>query len=127
MVYGIGIDIVNIRRLEKAFGRWQQRLLFRLFSPKEIEECKGKKRFYQSLAGKLAAKEAVSKALGSGLSNGISWKEIEILKDKAGRPKVAFSPELDQLISQLGIKDCFISISHEADYAIAQAILIKEG
>lgn len=127
MIYGIGTDIVKIRRLEKAIGRWEHKLLDRLFSSKEREECSKKKRLYQSLAGKFAAKEAVLKALGTGLSQGIKWNHIEILENKAGQPEVIFSQKIRSKIDKLGIKRCLISISHEADYAIAQAILLKEG
>jgi len=126
VICGIGTDIVKVERLEKAIGRWGEKLLNRLFSTKEREECSKKKRVYQSLAGKFAAKEAVLKALGTGLSQGVRWNNIEILENRAGQPHTIFSKKLKSKTDKLGIKNCFISISHEADYAIAQAILLKE-
>jgi len=127
VIYGIGIDIINIKRIEKALDRWGQRMLNRIYSDREKEECLSKKNVHQSLAGKFAAKEAFLKALGMGLAQGISWKQIEILDNERGQPQAIIAQDLKHLITTLGIKDCFISISHEKKYAIAQAVLVKAG
>jgi holo-[acyl-carrier protein] synthase len=127
VIYGIGIDIINIDRIQKALDRWGQRMLNRIYSSKEREECLSKKNVLQSLAGKFAAKEAFLKALGTGIAQGMSWKQIEVLDDKSGQPQLIVAQDLKYLMSTLGIKDCFISISHEKKYAVAQAILVKAG
>jgi len=88
LISGIGIDIIEVARIEKQLGRVQERFLRRLFTDREIAFA-GRKRF-QALhfAARFAAKEACLKAMGTGLSAGIGWKDVEILNDEAGKPSV---------------------------------------
>jgi len=118
MINGIGTDILDIRRFERLYLNWGNRLLSRLFNKNEIPSYSSKKKFIQSLAGKFAAKEAISKAFGTGIGSVIGFKDIKILKNKNGAPTASIDNINDKIIH--------ISISHSDYYAIAFAILEKK-
>ncbi|OGC84212.1 MAG: holo-[acyl-carrier-protein] synthase [candidate division Zixibacteria bacterium RBG_16_43_9] len=122
MIEALGIDLIEIKRIKKALERWGRRFLERVYTPKELEYCLKKRYPENSLAGRFAAKEAVMKALGTGLSSGVSWREIEILNDKKGKPEILLYGKTKKL---LGKKKVLISISHTKEDAIAQAVIIK--
>ena len=116
---GIGVDIVDIRRIRKSYERYGERFLHRVLTEREIGYCKQKKDMMPSVAARFAAKEAVSKAIGSGISRGFSWKSVEVVNDEHGRPS------LRVLDKALGISDndLRISLSHSGDYAVAFVLL----
>jgi len=122
MIESLGIDLIEIKRVKKVKERWGKRFLERVYTPKELEYCLKKRYPENSLAGRFAAKEAVMKALGTGLSSGVSWREIEILNDKKGKPEILLYGKTKKL---LGKKKVLISISHTKEDAIAQAVIIK--
>jgi holo-[acyl-carrier protein] synthase len=121
MIEALGIDLIEIKRVKKVKERWGKRFLERVYTPKELEYCLKKRYPENSLAGRFAAKEAVMKALGTGLSSGVSWREIEILNDKKGKPEVALYGKTKKI---LGKRKVLISISHTKEDAIAQAVII---
>ncbi|KAA6231978.1 holo-[acyl-carrier-protein] synthase [Chlorobium phaeovibrioides] len=115
----IGVDIVELERIERAHNRYGRKFLEKFMTQPEIELCLAKPSPVASIAGRFAAKEAVVKALGTGISGGVFWKSFEVLNDSRGRPVVTL---LD--------KACFppgcvvkISISHDRHSAIAAALL----
>jgi len=122
MIESLGIDLIEIKRVKKVKERWGKRFLERVYTPKELEYCLKKRYPENSLAGRFAAKEAVMKALGTGLSSGVSWREIEILNDKKGKPEILLYGKTKKL---LGKKKVLISISHTKEDAIAQAVIIR--
>ena len=122
MIEALGIDLIEIKRVKKVKERWGKRFLERVYTPKELEYCLKKKYPEGSLAGRFAAKEAVMKALGTGLSSGVSWKDIEIINDRKGKPEVFLCGKTKKL---LGKKRVLISISHTKEDAIAQAMIIS--
>jgi len=111
----IGIDIVEIDRVEKAIARWGDGFLHRIYTTPEL-------RLYHnqpsSLAARFAGKEAVIKALGK-QDKGISWKEIEILSDPNGKPLVHLYGKAQNQANNLGLSNFAISLSHSKEYAIA--------
>ncbi|MEW6244636.1 MAG: holo-ACP synthase [Bacillota bacterium] len=112
---GLGIDIVEIERIQAAVDRWGDRFLRRVFTASEIQECAGR---VHRLAGRFAAKEAVAKALGSGFGR-IGPGDIEVLPDATGRPVAQIrSPGL-------GDARIHVSISHSNKYAVAVATYIR--
>jgi holo-[acyl-carrier protein] synthase len=121
MVDSSGIDIVEVRRVKRLVERWGDRFLHRVFTPAEINYCKGKSSPEQSLAARFAAKEAILKAIGTGLSQGMSWTSLEIVNDKNGRPSVNLGKRIKD---KIGDKRILISMSHIKEYAVAQAILV---
>jgi holo-[acyl-carrier protein] synthase len=123
MVYGIGIDVVKIDRFERSLSRWGERFCQRVFTPRELSSCQTKARPGQHLALRFAAKEAFLKALGVGMFQGVGWKEIEISNEPSGQPHLVLSGEAKKSCQRRGIKEIYVSISHEKDYGVAQVLL----
>ena len=117
-----GIDIVDCTRLENAIARHGEHFLHRVFTEAELAYCCGRKREIEHLAGRFAAKEAVFKALGTGWVSGISWQDVEVCNNEAGRPHVNLSGRCKEIAGTLGIAGILISISHAGSCAIASAI-----
>ncbi len=111
----VGVDIIEIERIERAIKRWDARFLHRVYTPGELALCRGR---VPELAVRFAGKEAISKALGTGLS-GVSWREMEILADVRGKPLVYLHGRATQRAALLGLTDFAISLSHSRDYAVA--------
>jgi len=119
MIIGIGTDIIEIDRIKKAIDRTNG-FIEKIFTDKEITLFKSKNMRSEVIAGNFAAKEAISKSLGTGI-RGFSLKEIEVLRDDLGKPIVFFSDNIEKLIGK-GYK-LNLSISHNNTSAIAFAIL----
>jgi len=111
----IGIDIIEIARIEKAIARWGEGFLQRVYTKPELKLYRKKP---SSLAARFAGKEAVIKALGT-QTKGISWKEIEILSDPSGKPLVHLYGKAQNQANGLGLDNLAISLSHSREYAIA--------
>lgn len=113
-----GIDMIEVARIERAIDRHGERFFRRLFTPQEITCCKGRA---NSLAGRLAAKEAVAKALGTGIGD-FEWVDVEIVCDDRGRPELLLHNQARALADKQGLVEWSISISHTDTYAIALAV-----
>ena len=115
----IGVDIVDIRRIRESYEKYGEKFLRRVLTEDEISYCRRKKDMMPSVAARFAAREALSKAMGSGISGGFSWKSVEVANNKHGKP---FIKVLDK---NLGIPDSSIklSLSHDGDYAVAVVLL----
>jgi len=111
----IGIDIIEIARIENAIARWGEGFLHRVYTDLELRLYRKK---LASLAARFAAKEAVLKALGKP-TRGVGWKEIEILSDPSGKPLVHLHGEAQNQADGLGLDKLAISLSHSKEYAIA--------
>ena len=120
-IYGIGTDIIEISRIRDAINRTSS-FKRKVYTEKEIEYIEKKKEPYASYAGRFAAKEAVSKALGTGV-RGFSLSDVEILNDELGKPNVILYNEILKHAKDLKIK---ISISHSREYAVSTVIIYKE-
>lgn len=114
----IGIDIIEIERVEKAIARWGDGFLHRVYTDAELKLCDGK---VQSLAGRFAAKEAAIKAL-AGDGSGIFLKDIEILRETSGRPVARLYGKAKLLADQAGLSGLSVSLSHSRQNAVAIAI-----
>ncbi|MFC1908187.1 holo-ACP synthase [Chloroflexota bacterium] len=111
----IGIDIIEIARIEKAIAHWGENFLHRVYTEPELKLYHKKP---SSLAARFAGKEAVIKALGT-QAKSISWKEIEILSDPSGKPLVYLYGKAQNQANDLGLEELAISLSHSKEYAIA--------
>ncbi|MGM9975048.1 MAG: holo-ACP synthase [Clostridiaceae bacterium] len=120
MIIGIGTDIIEIPRIEKAIKRTSG-LLEKIFTQEEIRTA-GEGRRLESLAGYFAAKEAMGKALGTGI-RGFSLKDIEIYKDSLGKPYIKVTGGAEKICSLKGVNNIHLSISHSKDNAIAFIVL----
>jgi len=113
---GIGIDIVEVGRIEKLTVEWGQKFLDRVFTEKELEYCLSSRRRYEHLAGRFAAKEAVVKAVGKKLP----WRSIEVDSGRNGRPVASVDLPDEGLEFKRGLH---VSITHLRDYALAIAVI----
>lgn len=123
MIYGIGIDIVSIPRIERMLDRWGRIFTQRVFTPAEIAFCEGRSNPGQHFALRWAAKEAMLKALGMGLRGGIKWTDIEVVNDPSGQPSFQLHNRAKGFLIDRNIKAAFVSISHERDYGVAHVVL----
>ncbi len=120
MRFSVGTDIIDIEKLRGSYARWGLKLIRRLLTDKEHEYCRHKANFLQSVAGRVASKEAVYKALYRYGVSGYSWKDIEILDDDTNAPVVHISDRVAKITPDVQIA---ISISHTEEHAIAMALV----
>ncbi|MCU0651727.1 MAG: holo-ACP synthase [Candidatus Omnitrophica bacterium] len=118
MIIGTGVDITEVRRLRQAVEKWGDAFTNRIFTKVELENAKTRGSFYQHLAGRFAAKEAVFKALGN---KNLNWKDMEILNDRDGRPRCTI------VRSKAKNLHVHISISHVKNYAVANAVITEKA
>ncbi|ANT64008.1 MULTISPECIES: holo-ACP synthase [Prosthecochloris] len=118
---GIGVDIVDIERIEKSVEHYGEKFLLRVLTEQELESCRHKADMTASIAARFAAKEALSKALGSGFSSGFGWHSVEVRNNEAGQP---FFCVLD---SSLGLEEVQIKLSISHDGGMAVAFVLVEG
>jgi len=123
MIVGVGVDMVEVSRVKRTLDRWGERFLNRVFTFGERSYCLRKAFPEQSLAARFAGKEAVLKAIGTGLSSGIGWKDVEIVNNKSGKPEVSLGKKITE---RIGHKRILISLSHTKELAIAFAILVED-
>jgi holo-[acyl-carrier protein] synthase len=124
-IYGIGVDLVNIVRIKHLLHRWGERFLRRTFTPQEISYCAAKARPAQHYAARFAAKEAVFKALGTGWNLGVGWQDVEVQVDAAsGQPAAVLHGPAQARLGASGSFRVLLSLSHDKDYAIAQAVIV---
>jgi len=122
MIIGVGTDIVEVDRIRKAFSRRPEKFRRKILAAEEIETTPVSREI-EYLAKRFAAKEAISKVLGTGMQFGVSFRDILILTDlKTGRPLVELKGHAKQQASLKGINRILISISDEKDYAMAFAV-----
>jgi holo-[acyl-carrier protein] synthase len=116
--YRVGVDIIEIERVQAVIDRWGQSFLERIYTRAELDFCRGR---VPELAVRFAGKEAVMKALGTGRS-GVSWRDVEILPDRRRAPLVFLHGRARRRARRLGLGDVAISLSHSRDYAVASAV-----
>jgi holo-[acyl-carrier protein] synthase len=122
VIKGIGVDIVEVERIELAIKR-RSRFSERVFTDTERDYCLSKHRPHLHFAARFAAKEAALKALGTGL-RGVKWTDLEVQRDKWGKPFLNLNGAAAELARDRGICDIFISLSFSRESAIAQAIAV---
>lgn len=120
MIRGIGVDIVDIHRIEESVKKYGNQFLERIFTTLEIDYCTSKQHPYGHFAARFAAKEAVAKALSTGWSGGFRWKDVQISNDKTGQPIVTLDGSLKKLLEGNTV---LLSISHSNSSVVAVAII----
>jgi holo-[acyl-carrier protein] synthase len=123
VIFGTGVDIVDISRFERFVRENNQPLLQRLFTQREHEYCAARKQSAQHYALRFAAKEAYLKALGTGLRDGISWKDIEVVNDDLGKPELLLSGRGAEIFREKGLARCHLSLSHDGNFGVAMVVL----
>ncbi|MBE2245383.1 MAG: holo-ACP synthase [Burkholderiaceae bacterium] len=127
MIYGIGTDICDIRRIEAALARRGERFAHKVLGPRELQVYAGRRariaaRGLRYLATRFAAKEAFAKAIGLGIRLPMTWRACEILNAPGGKPVIALHGELAAWFDERGLK-ATVSVSDESDYAVAFVVV----
>lgn len=123
-ILDIGVDIVEIDRIKDAINK-NDRFLYKLFTEKEIDYFKSKNFRVETIAGNFAAKEAISKAIGTGIRK-FKFSDIEVLRNDLGKPTVKTYNNLNQICIDFNVLEIKVSISHSEKYAVANAIAITK-
>jgi len=126
-IKGIGVDLAVITRMRQVVERWDDRFLRRVFTDEEIAYCRRRRDPVPHFAARFAAKEATLKALGTGLSMGITWRELEVRRERGAAPIMVLSGRCRAIARAKGGDRVLLSLTHDGDYALAQAVLISDG
>jgi holo-[acyl-carrier protein] synthase len=127
MIYGIGVDLVDIKRIALVIERWRGRFINRVYTAREVNLSRQGQRLASSLALRFAAKEAFSKAIGLGMRRGIRWRDIEIVHNPSGRPELRLKGKALRICQNQGIAGLYLSLSDEGDYGVAVVVLEKSA
>jgi holo-[acyl-carrier protein] synthase len=123
MVLGVGTDLIETKRIEESIDRYGERFLERIFTAGEIAYCmRKKKNAAESFAARFAAKEAGAKALGTGISRGVTWKELEVRREVSGRPTLHLSGRAGELAKAMGVRRIQLSLTHSRELAMAVVV-----
>ncbi len=117
-MHTVGIDIIEIGRVQETIARFGDRFLHRIYTEREILFCRGR---VPELAARFAAKEAVMKALGTGV-RGVGWRDIEVLPMRGGKPLVFLSGRARARAEAMGLGELAISLTHSDEFAIASVV-----
>lgn len=124
MIIGIGVDIIEIARIERALSEYGDRIRNRVFTADEIRYCLASGRSVERYATRFAAKEAARKALGAARPLlALSWHEVEIISSAEGAPQLHFRGRAAELAKELGVSRSHVSLSHSHEQAIATVVL----
>ena len=126
-VIGIGVDLTQMPRLRRVVARWDERFLQRVFTEQEIAYCRRRRDPIPHFAARFAAKEATLKALGTGLRMGVNWRELEVHRERGEAPTMVLSGRCRAIAEAKGGRRVLLSLTHDGDYAMAQAMLIGDG
>lgn len=125
MIFGIGTDIVAIKRIEEALFKHGDRFLHRILSEEEVAEYAKTHKPARFLAKRFAVKEAFSKAFGTGIGESVNWHDVRVTHDGMGKPSLAVTAPLQARLDAVNVTQTQVSISDEQDYAIAFVVLEK--
>ncbi len=126
VIYGIGIDLVKVKRIEGAIQRWGERFQRKVFTAGEIDYCLRKRDPSPNFAGRFAAKEAFVKALGLGIRRGVHWKDVEVQRGSLGKPILRVSGRALEICQQEKIEGLYLSLTHDHEYSSAMVVLEKK-
>ena len=127
MIYGIGVDVLQLERIERCYRRFGEHFVQRLLLPAERVQLERTRRPERFLAMRFAAKEAVVKAMGTGFAHGVWIRDVGIVQDKWGKPEVVYSARGERLRRKLGIGAGHVTLTDEAGLIVAVAVLMARG
>lgn len=125
MAAGIGVDMLEIARMERVIKR-RPSFLRRVFTEEERAYCESCAHPAEHYAARFAAREAVLKALGTGFSDGIGLKDVSVANDEFGRPMAVLSGRAAEIAEEKGVQEVALSLSHTHEVAVANAVLVTE-
>jgi len=123
-IIGIGMDIVETKRIAESIERFGDRFLGRVFLEGEIAYSKTMKFPHLHLAARFAAKEAISKAFGTGIGHEMGWKDLEIVREPNGAPRIQLHGRAESFAKELGVTEVHVSLSHTAEYGAANVVIV---
>jgi len=123
MILGVGIDIIEVARVQASYEKFGERFLNRILHPNEVAYCLSHKSPAPFLAGRFAAKEAISKAFGTGIGAQLGWRDMEVARRESGEPHVILREGGQRLFEVRRAKAIHLSLSHTQNYAAATAVL----
>lgn len=122
-VIGIGVDVVQVGRIAGSLERFGERMERRLFTAAELAYCRTFQDPLPHLAARFAAKEAASKALGTGMSQGVAWKDFEVIQPGGRQPRLEFHGKGREVFVSLGGGTAHLSLTHDGGLAVATVVL----
>jgi holo-[acyl-carrier protein] synthase len=123
MIVAIGIDLVEIFRIEEVFARRGDRFRKRVFTEGEVDYCERRASKIASYAARFAAKEAAMKALGTGWSDGVGWKDVEVVSGPSGAPMIQLHRNALERMREIGATRAHVSLTHTGSLAMAEVVL----
>ena len=124
---GVGLDVIEVGRVEEILGRWGDRFLRRVLVDSEVEYCCRHKNPAPQVAGRIAAKEAFFKATGLGLAGGMAWKHVVVVREKSGKPYLKLDARAQEVVGDLEVDSIHLTLAHGRSVAAAVVILERGG
>ena len=125
MIKGLGIDLVEISRIEDALAKNAEKFEQKVFTQSELADCAPRRDRLQGLAARFAAKEACLKALGTGWSEGLSFRQVEVVRLSNGKPELRLHGASEERAKSLGVERIHVSLTHQP--GVAAAVVVLEG
>jgi holo-[acyl-carrier protein] synthase len=125
MILGIGLDLVEISRLARALDRSGERFLDRVFTATERRDCEGRADAPQGFAARFAAKEACLKAFGTGWSEGLAFRQVEVVRGEGGQPELVLHGPAEARARAMGVRRVHVTLTHQP--GVAAAMVVLEG
>jgi holo-[acyl-carrier protein] synthase len=125
MIYGIGVDVLEVKRIKETLERFGAHFIERLLMPEEQAQLARTQRRERFIAMRFAAKEAIVKAMGTGFSHGLWIRDVGVVQNAWGKPEVVFSQRGEQVRQGLGVGDGHVTLTDEAGLVVAVAVLMK--
>jgi holo-[acyl-carrier protein] synthase len=123
-ILGVGMDIVETKRIAESIERFGDRFLHRVFLDGEVAYSRSMKFPHLHLAARFAAKEAISKAFGTGIGHEMGWRDLEIVRELGGAPRVVLHGRAEAFAKARGVQAVHVSLSHTAEYGAASAVVV---
>jgi len=123
VIVGIGVDLCDTNRVRSLLDRYGDRFVNRVFTERERGYCRNERRRHECLGGRFAAKEAALKAIGTGLSQGIRWRDVELVASERQPPRIEWHRRAAEIAAERGMKTCHVTITHDGGMAVAVVIL----
>jgi holo-[acyl-carrier protein] synthase len=123
VIVGAGVDLAEVPRIRSTIERFGRRFIERVYTPGEIAYVERKANRFERYAARFAAKEAGMKAIGTGWKRGVRWQDFEVANLPSGKPTLRFHGVAATIAARLGVKNISLSLTHTAEYGLAQVIL----
>lgn len=127
MIFGIGVDVLETRRIAETLERFGERFTERLLMPQERAALERTQRRERFLAMRFAAKEAIVKAMGTGFAHGVWIRDVGVVQNAWGKPEVVYSQRGEQVRRALGIGDGHVTLTDESGLVVAVAVLMRSA